>query len=139
MGQLYTSFDGSITRKPFWLGLLGLLAVGLTIGIVTLPLGKLGEWVALLVSLALLYPALALSIKRLRDRGRTNLPLWLAIYFVPGVLLNVFQTLGIGFNHITMGDVSVMQPTGIGLILTFAAAIVALMALVDLGFLKGKR
>lgn len=138
MIQLYTSFDGSITRKPFWLGLLGLLAVGIAIGIVTLPLGRLGEWVALLASLALLYPALALSTKRLRDRGRANVPFWLAIYFAPGVLLNMFQTLGIGYSRFTMGDVSVMQPTGIGLVLTFIAAIVAIMALIDLGFLKGR-
>ena len=138
MIQLYSSFDGTITRKPFWLGLLGLLAVGITISIVTLPLGQMGEWAAFLASLALLYPALALSTKRLRDRGRANLPLWLAIYFAPSVLLNVFQTLEIGFNRITMGDVSVVQPTGIGLILTFAAGILALIALVDLGFLKGK-
>lgn len=138
MIQLYTSFDGSITRKPFWLGLLGLFAVGIVLGILTLPLGRLGDWVTLLASLALLYPALALCTKRLRDRGRANLPLWLAIYFAPGLLLNVFQALGIGFEQIAFGDVSVTQPTGIGMIVSMIAVIVAIVGLVDMGFLKGK-
>lgn len=138
MMALYTSFVGSITRKPFWLGLLGLFAVGIMIGILTVPLGRLGLWVGLLVSLALLYPALALATKRLRDRGRTNIGPWLGIYFAPGVLLNIAQALGIGFEQMTISGIEITQPTGLGLILSALAGIVALVALVDLGFLKGK-
>jgi|GEM_PF-4918976 len=133
---LYTSFDGSITRKPFWLGLLGLFAVGITIRILTVPLRQFGVWVGLLVSVALLYPALALTTKRLR--GRANIRLWLGIYFVPGVLLNIAQALGIGFEQMTISGMEITLPTGWGLILSALAGIVALVALVDLGFLKGK-
>ncbi len=74
--QLFTSFDGRITRQPFWIGSLVLVGVNLVAAFV-LGGGILGT----IISLALIYPSLCVSIKRWHDRGKSGW--WVLIALIP--------------------------------------------------------
>lgn len=139
--DLFTRFEGRIGRGRFFLGMLALLIPALVLGILTAPLqfvGSNGAWTGVVLSLVFLCPALALIAKRLHDRGRPALP-WAAIYVVPGVVLNVMQATGIGFSHIRFGDLMLVEPNGLGFLVTGLAFVVALVAFIDLCLLRGER
>ncbi|WP_127144539.1 DUF805 domain-containing protein [Pelagibacterium montanilacus] len=138
--ELFTSFHGRIGRRTFWLGMIGLVVLGIVLGLVIAPLGLvIGAGLAsLLLSLLLLYPASAIITKRLADRGKPQTP-WLWIFVVPGLVLNAMQALGIGFEEMEMAGEHVIQPVGIGMVMSGIVAIVALWALIELGLLKGRK
>lgn len=66
--QLYTSADGRIGRKTWWIGFLIIFAVGIAIGLVLQPVG----WFASLLGLILMAAAACVHIKRFHDRGRSG-------------------------------------------------------------------
>jgi uncharacterized membrane protein YhaH (DUF805 family) len=132
--DLFLSTQGRIGRGAFWGGMIGLIVVGMVAALVTGAQGFVG----VIISLVLLYPVVALVLKRLRDRGRANPGIWAAIYLVPGQLVNLMQATGIGFSPMQVEGVTMMQPDFLGMIVTFAALIAFLCALVDLGFLAGR-
>lgn len=75
--HLYTSFDGRINRKRFWAASLIMMAASMLLSaVIFTPIAVmrpgLDAVAALLLSLALLYPALALGVKRLHDRGKSG-------------------------------------------------------------------
>ena len=99
---LFTSFEGRINRKPFWLSLLALIIlewiVMLVLGAVfgtsmmtgvdpNMPPGEAaamatkGMIPSIVVSLLFLYPALAIYAKRWHDRGKSGW--WSMIMLVP--------------------------------------------------------
>ena len=137
---LFTTFDGRIGRKQFWMGIIVLIiasfalivVVGLLLG-TFIPITIL----SLICSLIMLYPALALSLKRLFDRNKAINP-WAYIFFGPGILINIMQRLGIGFTSAEVGDIMDPFPTnGLTIALSGITAIIGIWALVELGFLKG--
>ena len=74
---LFLSFDGRINRQPFWLGVIALLiANGIVFAIFQ-------AWLAWLIRLALVYPALAVSVKRCHDRGKSGW--WCLLLLIPFV------------------------------------------------------
>nr|WP_319383789.1 hypothetical protein [uncultured Roseibium sp.] len=113
--------------------LMSLVVTGLV-----LTLGQTGQWIGFALLLLFLYPAAVLSMKRLRDRGRAHLHLWLTAYFAPGLLANFAQTSGIGFTYEDIGGIPVSSPTALGGTLMILGFLAFLTAIVDLGFLKGK-
>ncbi|WP_434055779.1 MAG: DUF805 domain-containing protein [Roseibium sp.] len=140
--SLLFSTAGKIGRGRFWVGfgvlfvagvLLSLLVTGLV-----LAMGQLGQWIGFGILLLFLYPAVALSMKRLRDRGRANIRLWLLAYFAPGTLVNFAQTAGIGFTREEIGGLTVSSPTALGGTLVFLAFFAFVVAIVDLGFLRAR-
>lgn len=140
MKELLTSFDGRIGRGQFWLGVLVLVVAAIVIAIIVgIVLGDnlFGRIVMLLVSLALLYPAIALTVKRLADRGKPPMPR-VAIFFLPGLLLNVFNTFQIGYQPMPQGIGGPgMMPGNFVLALGLVSMIVSLWAIIELGLLKG--
>jgi uncharacterized membrane protein YhaH (DUF805 family) len=99
---LFTSFEGRISRQPFWLSLLALVIVqwilmlilGVALG--TSMMGGMDPNMApeqaaamatkamapvIIVSLLFLYPALAVYAKRWHDRGKSGW--WTLIILVP--------------------------------------------------------
>ena len=99
---LFTSFEGRINRKPFWLSVLALvivewilmLVLGVALG--TSMMGSIDPNMApeeaaamatkgmipiLIVGLVFLYPALAIYAKRWHDRGKSGW--WTLIILVP--------------------------------------------------------
>lgn len=72
-GQLFFSFEGRTRRSHFWIAWLILLGVGVVLG--WLPL------LGMLLSILLIWPNLAITVKRLHDMGRSG---WLVL--IPWVL-----------------------------------------------------
>lgn len=138
--SLYTTFDGRINRKPFWLGLIGLVIASIVITVViVLPLtalsNMLGGLVGLLISLAFLYPACALGIKRLHDRGKAGT--LMAVFIAPGLVYQIADLLGLATRQVTMNGQTFPVPTAIGSALGVLSLIVAIWALITLGIRRG--
>ncbi|GGA46373.1 DUF805 domain-containing protein [Pelagibacterium lentulum] len=141
--ELFTTFDGRLNRQRFWLGVLVLIVASLVLGIVlSLLLGGMGEaglsLASLLLYLLMLYPGLAIAIKRLHDRNKSAMP-WAIIFFGPGLLLQIMQVLGIGFYPVQFESETLIVPDMLGMIVTLASAVVGIWALIELGFLKGTK
>ncbi|MEM9330991.1 MAG: DUF805 domain-containing protein [Pseudomonadota bacterium] len=133
--ELFFSTEGSIKRKQFWIGFVILIIIGLLVSIIS---AAISEWISALFSLILLFPAAVLTLKRLRDRGRENPIAWLIAYLAPGTLSNLSQAAGIGFEKQEFAGVTVSSPTLLGTILVTISFVVFIVAVIDLGFLKGK-
>ncbi len=87
------SFEGRIRRSHFWIGWLILLGVGVIAG--WLPV------IGGLISLALIWPNLAISVKRLHDMGKTG---WLvAIPWVASTILVFVSVMMIGMAAVANG------------------------------------
>lgn len=99
--RLYLGLEGRISRREFWLqGVLLLSGLGL-LGFLLLGIAGLDQRVAeALVNLGLAWPALAVSVKRWHDRGKSGW--WVLINLVPlvGWLWAVVET---GFLRGTPG------------------------------------
>lgn len=137
---LFTSFDGRIGRREYWLGLLLLIiasfvligVLGLTLGFF-LPIAV----VSFVGSLIIFYPAIALSMKRLHDRDKAAKP-WAYIFFGPGMVMQLMRIFGIGFITVEFGGEMVVMPAnGLVGLMSIAAGLISLWAIIELGFLKG--
>lgn len=83
---LFTSFEGRINRAKFWAGIGVFFVISFIGGIIDNLIGTTIEglpygWVYLLVSLAMLYFAIALYAKRWHDRDKSGW--WTLIILVP--------------------------------------------------------
>lgn len=149
--ELFTSFEGRIARGQWWIGVIVLvIAVLIVQAIVAILFGAgfFGRFIGLLVSLAALYPGLALATKRLADRGHPPMPR-LALFYGPGVLLILLDTFRIGYRRLGDTGMPMMQMEGmpspdtmvpgtLPMIVGFVSMIAGLWALVELGILKGE-
>jgi uncharacterized membrane protein YhaH (DUF805 family) len=120
---LLFSFEGRISRKPFWIALLVLLALEAVTNILAYKLE--GERLSAVTDLALSYPEFALFAKRGQDR---NLSPWLTgVFFLSGVIMDFFVVMGWrGFMD---------RPFFLALAVPWT--VFALAILVDLGFRPG--
>lgn len=137
---LYTSFEGRINRKPFWIGSLILFAAAIVVSFaVLMPLSAanatLGALAGLVLWLALLFPGVALGVKRLHDRGKSGL--LMAVFIAPGLVSQAGDLLGITGSYQTIAGQSIHMPNMLGWFLNLVVLGVAVWALVTLGFLKG--
>jgi uncharacterized membrane protein YhaH (DUF805 family) len=80
---LFTSFNGRINRKPYWLGILFLailsifLSFGFTLAILN-PNGSIGVLTAIgLIGFLAYLASIPLVVKRLHDRGKSGHYAWL--------------------------------------------------------------
>jgi uncharacterized membrane protein YhaH (DUF805 family) len=101
---LLLSFEGRITRKQFWLTILVFIVIGVVAGLIdavlhTPAVGSSGI-VGLLVSLAMIYPALALYAKRWHDRGKSGW--WTLIGLIP-IVGAIWLLIELGFLRGTPG------------------------------------
>lgn len=72
------SFDGRLRRQHFWISFAILFGVGLVTGWIPL--------LGLLISIVLIWPNLAIVVKRLHDMGKSG---WLALIPVVGSILGI--------------------------------------------------
>ena len=137
---LYTSFEGRINRKPFWIASLILFVIAIVISFaVLMPISAanatMGGLAGLILSLAFLYPGVALGVKRLHDRGKSGL--LMVVFIAPGLISQLCDLLGITGSYQTIAGHSMHMPNTLGWILNLLTLGVAIWALVTLGFLKG--
>ena len=104
LAHLYTSFQGRISRQPFWIGLivlivtalLAVLAIGALVGVSMFATDSRFKLLKFALLIVFLYPAAALLIKRLHDRNRPN---WFASFFlVPTIAYGLTELAGITGN-----------------------------------------
>jgi len=137
--DLFLSFNGRIARGTWWIGAIILVVSYIVVAAVLGFLfgrGFIGGILTFALSLAVLYPAIALATKRLADRNKPPMPR-LALFYGPGLLLSLMQSFGIGFNRMMVEGTVVMVPGFLAGVLGFVAMVAAIWALVELGFLKG--
>jgi uncharacterized membrane protein YhaH (DUF805 family) len=94
--QLFTSFDGRISRQPFWLGTLVLFGVNI---VASLVFG--GGMLGAVVGLVLLYPSVAVTVKRWHDRGKSGW--WTLLWLLP-VIGWIWVLVECGFLEGTSGS-----------------------------------
>lgn len=139
MQKLLTSFDGRIRRGQYWLGVIVLVVILVILfALVAIIFGDsfFTRLLHLLITLGLLYPWLALSTKRLADRGQPPMPK-LAIFVIPGLLLNLIDTFRIGYRPMPGFAGGEMMPGTLSMVIGFVSLGVGIWALIELGILKG--
>ena len=81
---LFGVFDGRIGRQTFWIGQLVLLLVSTVLHVLVAAIfgsEETGTVISALVSIVLLYPYLAVDVKRLHDRDKSGW--WMLLALVP--------------------------------------------------------
>ena len=79
--HLLFSFQGRMSRQPFWLFILVLVIVEVILFLLVDPESSFGAIVWALFSLAIIWPSLAVQIKRWHDRDKSGW--WILISIVP--------------------------------------------------------
>lgn len=120
------SFNGRLRRQNFWIGWLILLGVGVVLGWIPL-LGTL-------ISIGLIWPNLAITVKRLHDMGHSG---WLAaIPYGVGIVGTIVGISIIGVSAIANSAALEREdPMAVLGIVGPVFGLIALLTLVGLGFL----
>jgi uncharacterized membrane protein YhaH (DUF805 family) len=121
---LFTSFEGRINRKPYWLGSLTLMAAFMVLLLLLFALvGFFGLFIGyIILAILVIYPSLALMVKRFHDRDKSGW--WALVFYVP-TFIN--------------GGVSYSAPeSGISMVIGLVTLVVTIWLIIELGFLKGK-
>lgn len=137
--ELFTKFDGRISRKGFWMGFLGMLALSLIAGtlmISVLPAGIMLTLVQIILSAGILYIWSAVLVKRLHDRNKPA-SLWLVIFLGPVVLYQIMSIFKIGYKPMELAGTVFMVPGIAPLAVMWVSTAVGLWMVIELGFLKG--
>jgi uncharacterized membrane protein YhaH (DUF805 family) len=121
-GNLFTSFQGRISRQPFWLGVLALFIVQWVVSLVlgsVLGISMMGQMdpnmtpeqamaqsmsgmgPLLIVSLIFLYPALAIYTKRWHDRNKSG---WWSLILIVPIIGFIWFLVECGFLRGTEGS-----------------------------------
>jgi uncharacterized membrane protein YhaH (DUF805 family) len=128
---LFTSRDGRINRKPFWLASLVLMVVSLLVVLILMPF--LGM-VAFILLLPVWFAGLMVMVKRAHDRDR---PEW---YVYGYAVLSFVLSVGTLFFLDPANPEAAMSSNGIAMfVLNIVSMIWGLILFVDLGFLRGTR
>jgi uncharacterized membrane protein YhaH (DUF805 family) len=122
---LLTDLDGRISRRPYWMGIVPLVVIGVALYLV--GYGAAGETLAVILSLIVLYPSFALNVKRAHDRNR---PTWVVVaLFIMLIAIYVLQLLGL--------SQTADGPTTLYLAVLIPCLLLALYLLVEFGCLRG--
>ena len=81
----YVEFSGRARRSEYWWFTLFSVAVSIVFSIIDAAIGS--SILGLLVSLALLLPSIAVTVRRLHDTGRSGWWIWLALIPLIGAIV----------------------------------------------------
>jgi uncharacterized membrane protein YhaH (DUF805 family) len=154
-----TGFRGRLSRKPYWIASLVLLVVvvaaivAITFVAVETMDPDVARWPALLLQLAIIYPASAVMVKRFQDRNRSG---WMVLLLVvPALLLTIGDVAGLlgepiplsaydgvdfdaGFFTLWTEALKIeFQYRPVDVILNFWLIAVTIWFVIELGFLRG--
>ncbi len=138
--SLLTTTEGRIGRQQWWIGIIAMIVISIiasiVLGILSLGNQTLLSWLAVLINIALIYPAYCIGIKRRHDRGSDGTDL--KILIAGSILINLLQATGIGVELVDAGQGVVLPVPAIWLgLINLAYAVFAIYMFVQLGFLKG--
>lgn len=128
LAYLFTSLDGRINRKPYWLAALLLFVVSIAVQAGVYFAANLQ--VMMIVGLIFMWPSFALAVKRAHDRNR---PTWLVVLFFIILLATTFMQIA-GVHESADG-----QATPIFTILSVLFLIFAIYAFIDWGLIPGTK
>ena len=124
--KLLFSFEGRTRRSHFWIGWLICLGAGVVAGMIPI----IGQ----IISLALIWPNLAIAVKRLHDMGKSG---WLAaIPWVVGIVGAIAAVSMMGVSALT--NASALEegdPAAVMALMGPAMGLFAVIGLICLGFL----
>jgi uncharacterized membrane protein YhaH (DUF805 family) len=163
---LYTKTEGRISRKSWWLGTVILIVVNIVISLLILPLAgvsmmpnmaamvadpanvdaaaisttiadglRRSAWASLVLFVIFAFPIYALSVKRRHDKDNAGMDV--IIYLALTAVLLLIQALGIGWETMTVGEITIPTPSMWLNILNIVVGVFAIYLLVVMGFLKG--
>jgi uncharacterized membrane protein YhaH (DUF805 family) len=161
--SLYTTTQGRISRKSWWLGVVGIVVVNLIISFLIFPFVGLGGpsaqaimdasgdpaalnalivgsmqaagWGSLILFIIFAFPMYALYVKRRHDKDNSGLDV--IIYLALLALTFLSQALGFAYTVTDMNGISVPTPTMIFSVLGLVVLVYSIYMLVVLGFLRG--
>jgi uncharacterized membrane protein YhaH (DUF805 family) len=161
--QLYTSLEGRIGRKTWWLATIGLVVAILIIEFAILPLVGLSavpnvaaaaggdaaaasaaladsvhraQWVSLIIYVIFGLPIVAIGVKRRHDKDNSGMDM--IIFYAIALVLNLVTALGIGYTTMDVGNgAAIPVPSMPLMIVNVLLGIYGIYLLVVLGFLKG--
>ena len=99
IGWLLFSFQGRISRQPYWIFTGSVILLGLLLFVV-LGSGEAAEIIVTVITLLLLWPSVAVQAKRWHDRDKSGW--WILINFVP-VIGPLWALIENGFLSGTVG------------------------------------
>jgi len=134
---LYTTTDGRISRREWWLGVLGIFILSLVLSIVMSVIGLGGTGWGELISFAIVvYPSWCIGLKRRQDRDNDGTDFKVLIGL--SGLLTLLQSFGIGVTMTDMGNGMIVPvPDTWMSVVYFALGVFGIYMLVQLGFLAG--
>lgn len=162
----YIGFEGRISRKDWWIGVVVLAIAGIVLSVILGAIGlgmfpdmaaltaasstgdgaamsqaiaastRRAAWVSVIMFVIFAYPGYALSMKRRHDKDNNGLDL--QIYYGLTVLLMLAQALGIGYSSMEVANgISVPMPSPVLSVAGVLIGIFGIYLLVVLGFFKG--
>ncbi len=141
LAYLYTSFEGRISRKPYWLAALILAAAGVVIifvAVFTMPallLGGAGLLFQLVLMIALAYAATALMVKRLHDRNKPGS--FVAAVWTPVAIHIAGNMFGLTTEPTQIDGEHVLMPNALGWTVIAIVVGIGIWALFELGLRRG--
>jgi uncharacterized membrane protein YhaH (DUF805 family) len=122
---LLNSFDGRISRKPFWIAMAAVTAANAIACYVAIVID--GDRLSAIVDLLFTYPQFAIATKRCHDR---NMAIWLLIvFFGANAVLDLFDVLGLSGTP----DNPSMQV----IVISVPFMVLLVVLLIELGFRRG--
>lgn len=137
--ELFTRFDGRISRQSFWLGFLGVGVLAVAFGLAllaVLPAGAGLKTVQIIAAAGVGYMVAALVVKRLHDRGKPAIPL-AVVFLGPSFLSTIMKVFFIDHTVIDIAGMEVAVPGFWALIVTYVSMATSLWMVVELGFRRG--
>lgn len=124
--KLLFSFEGRTRRSHFWIGWLICLGVGVVAGWIPL--------IGFIISIALIWPNLAITVKRLHDMGMSG---WLAVIpWVANIVGFVMMFMSVGASvFMNAQALENEDPAAIFALIGPMFGIMGILFLVNLGFL----
>lgn len=108
-GQMYLSIRGRISRKPYWLAILPLIVCYAVADVMTESTDKGIAGLGYLTMIILIWPSLAVQIKRWHDRDKSGW--WQLISLIP-IVGPLWVFIELGFLQGTPGANSYGLPVG---------------------------
>ncbi len=123
--HLFTSFEGRITRQPFWIAVAIFVVIDIAMSL-TIP----GDRLSAVLDLVLTYPQFAVCAKRGHDR---NTPIWVVgLFFAINATFDLLLLAG----FLTLDDLKSAPPT-LAVVFAIPFFVIALALIIDLGFRRG--
>jgi uncharacterized membrane protein YhaH (DUF805 family) len=132
LDYILTRFEGRSSRKHFWIGIAILLVFGAVVLVAAALLTGERDYSVIrfnifAIEVALLYPLVAVSVKRLHDRGRPGYSV--LAFLVPWILHQVTNMAGITGDPLAFNAIDVTS-----FLVTF---VLFVWFLIELGFRRG--